>query len=216
MNEIVQLPIHLQIALAGGYMGYITAYSGLRAGHTARDAILLTLAFGVIPALAWPMLSTAFGRTGGLLQIGAAALALLLPILAGALWRRHGRTWWYDLLHRLKIHVDDGLCTGWEALIQQRDMEVTQIMVRTTDGTELFCRDAPAHTRAKGAFDAIGSFSPLLGTEGSVVMVVDEEAAPNGGDTERTAPVDDEWGARLTYIPADRIALVEMRVRDRR
>ena len=162
MTDILQLPIHIQIALAGGYMGYVTAYSGLRSGHSTRDAVLLTLVFGTVPALTWPFLA---GRIGDseLLQIVVGGVALALAVLAGAIWRWRGRSWWYRILNRLGIHVDDGLFNAWESLSQYPGMHVTQLMVRTTDGTELFCRDVLKHATARSTFSALDKFLPLAG-----------------------------------------------------
>ncbi len=213
MPDILQLPIHIQIALAGGYMGYVTAYAGLRSGHTTQDMVLLTLVFSALPALAWPFLSDQSGDRE-LLQAAAGFAALATPVLAGVLWRRSGRSAWYGLLNRLGVHVDDGLSSGWESLIQHPGMNITQLMVRTTDGTELFCQDVPRHASAQAAFSALDKFSPLFGTDGSVVMLVDTEETAEGDETERTLPIDDAWGVRLTYIPPDSIERVEMRVRD--
>ena len=213
MTEFLQLPIHIQIALAGGYMGYTTAYAGLRSGHTTQDVVLLTLVFGTLSAIVWPLLSDWTGDRD-YLQVVAVAVALVQPVLAGALWRRAGRSSWYSLLNRLGVHVEDGLSSGWASLIQHPGMNVTQITVRTTDGTELFCQDVPKHAKAQGAFSALEKFSPLFGNDGSVVMPVDTEETAAGDEIRRTSPVDDAWGARLTYIPPDRIVRVEMRVRD--
>ena len=213
MTDILQLPIHIQIALAGGYLGYVTAYSGLRSSHTSQDAVLLTLVFGTLPALAWPFLTDRVGDRD-LAQIMAGLLALALAVLVGAIWRWRGWSLWYRMLIRLGVHVDDGLSTAWESLIHHPGMHVTQIMVRTTDGTELFCRDVLKHATAQGTFSALDKFSPLLGNDGSVVMLVDEEETAKGKKTERECQFSDEWGVRLTYISPNMIDRVEMRVRD--
>ena len=218
MTDILGMPIHLQVALAGGYMGYITAYSGLRSGHTARDALLLILVFGVFSAIAYPVLILNFAQFGdgrlALLQGVAAVLALICPVIAGALWRWRVRSWWYDLLHKLGVHVDDGLGTAWESLIQHPKTNVTQVMVRMTNGTELFCEDALRHAGSKSSWTGLAEFSPKLGSDGSVIMPVDTEEASIGGETARTSLLDNEWGCRLTYIPASQIDCIELRVRD--
>ena len=194
-------------------MGYVTAYSGLRSGHTSRDAVLLTLVFGTVPALTWAFLTGRIGD-GDFLQVVVGGMALALAVLAGVIWRWRGRALWYLILNRLGIHVDDGLFNAWESLSQHPGMHVTQIMVRTKDGTELFCRDVLKHATARSAFSALAKFSPLLGNDGSIVMLVDEEETVEGKTTERTSPVSEEWGARLTYISSETIDRVEMRVRD--
>ena len=213
MSEMLQLPIHIQIAVAGGYMGYVTAYAGLRSGHTMRDTLLLTLVFGALPALAWPFLSDWSGDRHHL-RIAAGLVSLALPVLAGALWRRRGRAFWYNLLNRLGVHVEDGLSSGWDSLTQHPGLRVMQITVRTTDGTELFCESVPNHVNSECAFSSLDKFCPLFGNDGSVVMVVDEEDTATGEKSQRTDQVNSEWGARLTYIPAHMIERVELRVCD--
>lgn len=119
-------------------------------------------------------------------------------------------------MHWLGIHVDDGLGTAWEALIQYPDTRVTQIMVRLKDGTDLFCKDALRYAQTdKPPWAGLADFCPKFGTDGAVVMVVEEEEEQNGdAPLERTAMVDDHFGCRMTYIPADQIERVEMRLKD--
>jgi len=181
MTDILLLPVQLQIALAGGYMGYVTAYTGLRSGHKAWDALLLTLVFGAIPALAWPALLDLLGLDGNLWFWVVGLGALLVSVLLGAFWRAWGRKLWYHLLHILGLHKDDGLATAWESLSQNPDTIVTQIMVRTTDGTELFCENALAHIEQAekcGQKAVAEEFNPRLGTDGAITMIVDTRKSP--------------------------------------
>ena len=50
-----------------------------------------------------------------------------------------------------------------------------------------------------------------LGSDGSIVMVVEHEDLPDGTTEERTAIRDATWGTRVTYIPASEIARVNIR-----
>ncbi len=115
------------------------------------------------------------------------------------------------------VHKDDGLATGWEALSQDPTIQVTQIMVRTSGGTELFCEKAMDYAKSsRNVWSRLGDFSPMLGTDGSVIMLVDTEETSSGGEITKSGQIDDEagWGCRLTYIPANQIDYVELRVRD--
>ncbi len=175
-TEIIALPLHLQIAAAGGFLAYITAYSGFRQGHTTLDSTLTILVFGVFSALPFLVIAEELEQVlpnhQWQARAAAALPALLIAVLAGALWRKWGRSAWYWIVHGLGVHRDDGLGTGWESLIQTPGMNVTQIMVRTTDGTELFCRDAIDYQNQPEC-------GLKLGSDGSVMMVVDAEKLPS-------------------------------------
>ncbi len=87
MDHILQLPVHVQVALAGGYMGYTTAYSGIKSRHSARDALLLTLVFGLFSSLPYLALMSVFQVSSDgvvtLFSVLAAVLAVICPSWPG-------------------------------------------------------------------------------------------------------------------------------------
>ena len=50
-----ELSLSLQVALASGYLAYITAYAGLRRGHATQDAVFISLVFSVIALLSFEL-----------------------------------------------------------------------------------------------------------------------------------------------------------------
>lgn len=198
MTTFFDMQLSLQVALGGGYLAYVIAYAGLRRDHGANDAVFITLAFGVLGALSMAVLLPRVG------PVWAAAVSLLASILAGAFWRWRARSWAYALLRRAGIHGDDGIADGWTALIQERGLAVTQVAVYLKDGRELFCSQlGPYTTGPKRGLE--------LGSDGSVTMVVEEEEA-EGQREPRTHIIDPVYGTRLTHVPADQIARIELRV----
>lgn len=197
-EEIIKLPIAVQLALGSGYLGYVTAYAGLRRSRTATDAIFMTVAFG-LPAV--------------LVFVGLEAKGVIVAALAGAvaaicvacLWRIGGRSASYWALDKAGVHNDDGLSHAWDALIQRRGLKSSQMSVHTKDGRILYMSD-----RTEVLDAPFGGL--LLGADGSIVMVVQKERLADGTVEERTGVTDADWGARLTYIPADQIARVNIRI----
>jgi len=220
MQDLFELPLRLQVILVGGYLGYSVAYAGLPSSRKPYDAAFLTLAFGVIAALTYEIASRCLATLNldGIVSVGGATLvALLVTWFAGAIWRRKARTWYYDFVHHRGIHLDDGLDTAWEALSQRSGIEFTQIMVRTTEGTELFCEDVMRRIEEAGEEEELArEFVPKLGLDGSITMIVDTEARAGENEVRRQqARADGGWGCRLTYIPANKIEYVELRARRR-
>lgn len=200
MSEgLLSLPLELQVALGGGYLAHAVAYGGLRRSTGATELALRSLAFGLISLMV--MREALLRDTPVLPSVG---LALFAAMVAGAFWRRFGMTWSVWLLSRLGISREDGVPDAWAALIQTRNVNVTQMSVHTKDGRILF------HDRS--AYDTAWNDGLYFGSDGSIVMVVAEERLPDGTDQTRTGLSDPAWGTRLTYIPADQIARVNMRV----
>ncbi len=197
-DSIVTMPLVMQLALGAGYAGYAIAYAGLRRDHSATDAALCSLAFGV-PAI---LVFSALVERG---QMVAALAGFVVAIGVACLWRMGGRDGAYFLLNGLGVHQDDGLSNTWDALIHRKGLKVSQMSVHMTDGRILYLSD---RTLVKGApFDGL-----LLGGDGSIAMVVQKERAADGSTVEKSDIADDEWGYRLTYIPADHVAQVNIRI----
>lgn len=206
-SELFNLPLEVQIALGGGYLGYRVAYSGLQRGHSPTDATMLSLAFGLVGVAVFRLAGVLPGAWAIALGIPAAVLA---TAAAGAAWRAKGRALAADLLQKARVHQDDGLYAAWDTLIQERGLSVTQARVITRDGRDLHCASVGRYRDGPGK-------GLILGCDGGIVMVVEEEEATDGeidlDGPARTAIVDPDWGTRLTYIPADMIARAELRCR---
>lgn len=200
MSEgLLALPLQVQLSLGLGYVGYITAYSGLMAHHKARDAVFISFVFGAISLLAYDAVPVSYSRW---LAAGSAASVALV---VAAVWRMLGRRVWYWLLGKIRVHQDDGHFGSWQSLIQTPKLTVGQIAVYTTDGRILWMNQRDPY------FD--GPKSGLeLGTDGSIIMVVEEETLPDGTELKKEDIVDKAWGTLLTYVPAESITRVNLRV----
>lgn len=190
------LPIEIQTALAGGYLAYCVAYAGLLPERGALHVAMRSFTFG-LPAF---LICRALTEHSVVLAV---ALAVLGAVTLGAVWRIWGRSLWMGLMQALNVHWDDSLISTWTALIQQRNPRIDQISVHTKDGRVLYqnentFQDAPL----RGIY---------LGSDGGIVMVVQEEELPDGTTEVRKGITDPRGGTRVTYIPADQIARVNIR-----
>lgn len=199
LKDLVLLPIGLQVALGAGYLAYMIAYAGLRRGHSAVDAVFISFAFGIPALFTFDLLAPYY------VALGVAAGAAV-SILAGIFWRAGLRRVWVWLMEKLGVHGEDGAATAWDTLIQRRGLKVNQVSVRTKDGRTLFMNGR--HDYLDGPHKGL-----ILGGDGSVVMVVEEERLLGAAGEDRKAQgMRTENGVRLSYIPASEIAQVNMRV----
>ncbi|OQC18920.1 MAG: hypothetical protein BWX69_03138 [Planctomycetes bacterium ADurb.Bin069] len=195
----MKLPLEIQLALGGGYLGYCVAYAGLRRGHSSTDAAMISLVFGLFAVGAFRVLSwLPFWLVWVQLAAGVA-----LAVAAGAAWRKWGPRAVGKLQERWDIHQDDGLRYAWDSLVQEQGLKVSQVRVLTRDGADLFCQNRSAYEDAAGT-------GLILGGDGGIVMVVDTEER-DGREELRSNVVDRFYGTRLTYIPPESIARVELR-----
>ncbi|WP_298618722.1 hypothetical protein [uncultured Zoogloea sp.] len=194
-DDLLNLPLEIQVALGGGYLAYVLAYSGLRRGHGATDTAMISLAFGLIGVLVFrSMPGGDWARVAG---------GLLAMLVAAAVWRARVRALIARATAGFGVHADDGLISGWDSLIQEPGLQVTQARVVLTDGTDLFCADT-------GKYSDGPHRGLVLGGDGSVTMVVETEERAGGEETPR-GDIRTDWGTRVTYVPADRIQRVELR-----
>lgn len=203
--EFITSSLALQVALGGGYLGYVTAYAGLRRGHDQIDSAFISIAFGVPALMVFKYLESASWQADWLRNWVAAPVAVIVSLLVGALWRAVGAGLWRGAVAYFKVHQDDGTLTAWDALIQKPRQTVDQLSVHTKDGRTLYMntRDRYLDGPHRGL---------ILGGNGDIVMVVEEERIPGkDGDETRTGIVTDN-GTRLTYLPASEIARVNIRV----
>jgi hypothetical protein len=192
------LSLTLQIALGSGYLAYATAYAGLRKDHNAGDQLSISLVFSAIGLV---IANSAVSLSSGWRVV----LTLGLLLLLGIVWRVAGRPIWHWILKSAKIHREDGVYSGWTALVQT-NKGVSQATVYTRSGQEfhLADRDPYSSLEWKGLY--------LCG-DGSITMIVDSETDKDGKDFPRNAIVDENWGTRYTHFPAGEILRVELRMK---
>jgi len=197
-DSLYTLPIELQVALGGGYLAHAIAYAGLRRPPGATELALRSLAFGLGALLCYRLA----------LQMGwpvpfAVAAAITTGVILGALWRRFGMKLARRLLGGISGSSEDGMPDAWTAIIQSPGLNVTQLSVRTTDGRTLF------HDRT--SYGAALHDGLYFGSDGSIMMVIDEERHADGSERKAQDLTVEHWGTRLTYLPAASIAQVNLR-----
>lgn len=196
LEAFFDMGLGVQTSIGFGYLAYMTAYTGQRRHHVTSDRIFISLAFGSIAFLMFYLLQA----QGALVAFIAAASAALL---AGVIWRWFGRKCAMKVLHKIRVHQDDGLHFGWDELIQNIG-DVDQATVHTTDGRILYLANRRVYADApyKGLY---------LGGDGSITMIVEEEQLRDGQREVREGIYAEGWGYRLTHIPVAQIAQVDMR-----
>lgn len=204
MENLFDLSLAAQVTFGAGYAAYLIAYAGLRRHHETQDAVFNTLAFGV-PAIFTFQYVDRLGPVVTTLIAGGACLFL------GALWRVGLRSMSHKLLAYLRIHRDDGLLYGWDQIVNT-NCSVGQVSVHTKDGRVLYLNNRDNF--AKSPFEGL-----YLGTDGSIILAVEEEEfsvpGPLGPEEHcevRDGVVHPEQGTRMTYIPADQVARVNIRM----
>lgn len=190
------LPLSIQLGMGVGFLSYVTAYAGRRRGHNAIDAVLLSMVFG-LPALL-PMASA----TGATLINAACGTSLAFGM--ALLWRGKLQSVWHQAARNMGLHAEDGMAHGWDAIASFPKLATGQVSVHTADGRILYLNDRRLFSGSpfKGLY---------LGSDGSIIMAVEEERMPDGTEQTRQDIVDPDWGTRMTYIPSDQIRRVNIR-----
>ena len=197
--DFFSLTLAVQAALGAGYLGYATAYAGFRRDHRSEDTVFISLAFAAFGYAAFGLVAPKLGPLAGVLAAFGVALSV------AAFWRALGRRVWLWFMGAAKVHREDGVHGGWAAILQSQ-RAVGQISVHLKSGRVLYLNDRPKYFDRP--WDGL-----YLGSDGSVIMVVEEEELPDGTTEERAGIFDPDWGTRLTYIPAGEVGRVNIRLK---
>lgn len=200
-TQLLELPWHIQLALAAGYAGYLVAYLGARSHHRTHDVVFLSLLFSLIASSVY---SASKAASAGLIQ--ATALAVSCTIFAGIFWRKWGCVWWQKFIRTLNIAHSDDTISALGGLQLRTDTELTGVAVCLADGSWLMCDDTSAFSRC--AYPAF-----TIGEKGDVLMYVSSQCDPTGENKNLESTLHEAYGDRLTYIPSDRISRINMRFR---
>lgn len=212
MKELLALPWQVQIVIVGGYLAYVVAYTGKRSAHKAVDTVSIILCFGGISILTFealdefvPEIINLFGQDLTLLREFCLAVCSMMSAVGFAiLWRRYLGNSVRNILGRLSKNDDDGLPTGWDTIIQTPNFDYSQLNVTLKNGNKLECD-------AMGNFNDLPNGPCILGGDGSIAMYVTHIEDAKGIHREANNLVSKERGARMTFIPADQIAEVDIR-----
>lgn len=201
MDNFFQLSLDLQLALGAGYLGYLAAYTGVRAHHQQIDIAFLTVAFGLIATVT----SSYIPPDCELLRILAACL---LSVIAGLVWRKWVKGWVRKLLKLGGFAYTDDDPSVLTTIAADTLHNVSQVKLVKTDGSELVCNDTAMFADA-----AIAPF--IYGADGSVAMYVTHSyrRAANGEMLEsvRTKTRNKDWGDNMTIVPASSVRQLELR-----
>lgn len=196
--EFFNLSLGLQVALGSGYLAYMIAYAGLRTHHKTMDAVFISLAFSSLGLIAFQALE----KCG---SVKSAFITFLVCVVTAVIWRSFGRSVWLWIMNVLSVHREDGVYSPWDSIVQT-DCRVGQVSVHLKNGGILYLDDRRQFTDVpwKGLY---------LGSDGGIIMVVESEKTPEGKEEVRKGIVDTDWGTRLTYIPAQEIERVNIRMK---
>lgn len=204
--DFFKAPLILQLALGGGYLGYLAAYAGIRDHHKQIDVAFLTVAFGLAATLSYGLVEPRIGQTA------AIALAVVLSVIIGLAWRRFGRALVRGLLKRGKLSYADDDPSVMTAIFADTQHHVSQVLVTLDDGRELQCANTADFEKA-----AIAPF--IYGADGSVALYVTHVYRPQPDGTQKVDRQEHvrnpEWGDNLTIVPASRIRNVDIRLKKR-
>lgn len=198
-SDFFSLSIAVQAAIGAGYLGYVTAYAGYRRYHKTEDAVFISVAFSSIALFSYGLADRYLGAAG------AVAAAFVSSLAVAFTWRKWGRRAWLLIVSSIGVHRDDGAFSAWDEFAQT-DRLVDQAYVVLKSGRTLCLND-------RRAFFGAPWNGLYLGGDGSVIMVVEDEDLPDGTCRYRETIKDDLWGTRMTYVPADEIARVELRMK---
>src|SRR5438045_184576 len=137
-HELLSLPWQVQVALASGFAGYLTAYSGQREGHETVDVTFYTLLYVLFASSAYGLFSTA------LLQVPAGLAAFGITVVLGALWRKWGCHLWVKVLSTLDVTHSDDATSSLSSLSSRTDVRLTGAAILLDDDAWLMCDDTQA------------------------------------------------------------------------
>ncbi|GDO99200.1 hypothetical protein [Escherichia coli] len=198
--SLLNLPWATLVTLTSGYIGYFIANVGLKDHHKSIEVTFTTLIFGLLSMMVYQAVMWA-----GLNSWFATPPALLCAFIYGALWRRYGRKWMYRFLWSNNISWSDDTSSAWQAMFDQTDFCVSEVIVILRDGSGMM-------SRLPGNFKEWPNGPFTLGNKGDMVLYV-THTSPSGSNEweEFEGVVNKHWGALATYIPAEQIARVEIR-----
>ena len=171
--------------------------------------VFISLAFGLVAQLVFLMVQAIFdARDWQGSQYLAPPFAVLLAVLVSSVWRTRGSERFQKFLEDYKISFSDGTPTAWDPIRVSTTAGWQQLVVRKTDGSQLMC-----HYLSQFKDKPFGACR--LGEDGSISMYITSARASANDEWEDINCDDPEFenfGAALTYIPANQIAEIEVRI----
>ncbi|WP_138983994.1 hypothetical protein [Sphingomonas elodea] len=205
-EKLLGLPLHIQIALGGGYLAYLVAYAGIRQHHTPLEVFFRSIAFGLVSTavMLWAPDAPAF-LVAWKHPFWRPTTAVASTVLIGAFWRWRGMRWSRVALRELNVSWTDDIPTAWLTVTAtETNIAPTQIVVDLDGGRTLMCEDTRLFEHSP--------FAPCIyGLDGSIAFYVTAERPAGGEWVDRTDVLHVD-GDMLTYVPASAIKRVQLRL----
>lgn len=181
-------------------MAYTLAYAGIKAHHKTIDTTFSTLAFGGI-ATSLTYVFTEHLNAG---QVMSSLSSFCVTLIIALLWRRLVRSWIRSAFRTTRISYSTDTPTAWKELFDLPRLNVTQIAVQTRSGTWLRCDDTSKFNDAP--------VPPVtLGADGGILMYLTHVQEPDSEAKALSTVLDENYGARITYVPPSEIVQVAIR-----
>ncbi|MFT5787655.1 MAG: hypothetical protein ACI9KK_003024 [Ascidiaceihabitans sp.] len=203
MEAVLELSWKAQVIISSGFVGYGIAYSGRRNSHKNSDLVAISLVFSALSLFVLETLLDSFPVGWAYRNQVASLSSLFTAVGVAVLWRAKLQAKVRKLLQSLKADQDDGFPTAWQTITQEPGMEYSQVLVTLKDGRAL-------ESYQMSPFDKLPNGSVVFGLDGSIAMYVNAITDTNDNRRCITSVTDDD-GHRITYIPADQIAEVDLR-----
>jgi len=203
INSLLALPLETLAMLVAGYLGYRLAYIGRDESHRGTDVVFLSLVFALLARAAMGV-----GAAIGAPEWAGIGAGIAVALAGAALWRRWGQEGAFRLLRSAKVSMADGHRTALQSVIKRESISISQIMVRRADGVGMMCDDA-----SRFVDTPTGPY--WFGEDGSIALYVTHQRGAGENEWEDISDQtrDADWGDLITIIPADKVAMVELRTR---
>ncbi len=196
-NELLNLPVAMQTALASGYAAYLLSYTGLRYNHKTIDVAFITLVFSLIA-------TAIVTQTIQLGLLASGTLAFFGTCVCGLAWRKWGRYVVWRALRAANVTWSNDDPSALATLCGNSTFPVAQVAVQLDDHTWLECADTTRFSDAP--------YSPcIIGQNGDIGLYLTHEEQPDGSRLELQTVNVPTYGYRLTYIPAAKIRQITVR-----
>jgi hypothetical protein len=196
-TDILGQPWQIQAALAFGYLAYVASYTGIRVHHGTVHIAFITIVFSFLATLTFFFLgarSVAWQLLGAFVACGSAAVV----------WRACGRDLFSGFMHGTDLSWSNDDPSALFTLTGRTRHKITQVAVLLDDGTWLRCDDV-------NKFKDAAYWPCLIGPAGDVALYLTHEESPGSPAKEMKTVVNDHYGDRLTYVPANRVKRLTVR-----
>ena len=202
LENIIDLPVYIQVVIATGYIGYSLAKRGLRDKERKDELFYGIMVFGLI---GYSVMSFLVGKE--IAFIPAIAISLVITVIIAILWRKVLRDLVNKILHDSRIANEDGSPSVWIGLMQNTKIIPTQLSIKLINGERLSCRDVQAFGNAP-----VPRF--YADNDGNIALYVTDKIKKDGSKAKRDDVFVEGWGERLTFVKKEMIESVSIRYKD--